>query len=112
MLWLETCDENVTDHNDYWAALGIYFFDQHQFEASARALLEAVMRDPTDDYSTHRLAKVFDAMDLPEKGEQFRYRAIVIAQADRNAEVLAKTPTDADVRKKLDSYDIGAWSAF
>ena len=40
--WYAKCEKDVRSSLTYWAALGTFFFDDHQFEASARALLEAV----------------------------------------------------------------------
>ncbi len=78
--WHSTCGPNAREFSDYWVALGTYFLDQHQYEASARALLEAAIRDPTDFTCVHRLAKVFEALDQPEKREQFRHRGALLFQ--------------------------------
>ena len=100
--WYARCGEDVTEFSDYWAALGVYFFDQHQFDASARSLMEAVVRDPTDDLSVHRLARVFDALGRPDDAEEFRQRGILIAQMDRDAEMLSdRSAAESAIGKEL-----------
>jgi tetratricopeptide (TPR) repeat protein len=87
--WHASCDEQVRNFSDYWVALGTYFFDQHQFEASAKALLEAVTRDPTDPLCVNRLAKAFEALSQPETSEQFRHRSALMIQLES---VVKETP--------------------
>ena len=83
--WFASCDAKTREFSDYWIALGTYFFDQHQYEACARALLEASVRDPTDYACVNRLAKVFEALDDNEKSEQFRHRAALVYQVEHFA---------------------------
>ncbi|MGI9471802.1 MAG: FG-GAP-like repeat-containing protein [Rubripirellula sp.] len=80
--WHAKCDAKAAELSDYWVALGIYFFDQHQFEASARALLEAATRDPTDFSCVNRLGRVFEALGQSEESEQFRHRGALIYQVE------------------------------
>ena len=96
----------VEELGDYWAALGTYFFDTRQYEASAKALLEAVVRNPTDRRSMQRLAKVFDALKKPDQAEEFRRRAIDLAHTEGYADSLQTYPATAtgeklETRKKL-----------
>lgn len=72
--WYAGCDSEVSKFSDYWIALGTYFFDQQQFEASARTLLIATQIDPTDYSGVNRLARVFEALGKIETSEQFRHR--------------------------------------
>lgn len=81
-IWHTSCDPAVKDMSDYWIALGTFFFDQHQYQASARAFLEAVQRDPTSNACTKRLAKVFDSLDEYDLSEQFRHRDSLNYQAE------------------------------
>ena len=81
--WLAMTERaSMEAFGDYWAALGTYFFDTRQYRASAAALLKAVYANPTDRWSTQRLAKVFDALDDAEQGEQFRRRGVDLAQCE------------------------------
>ena len=91
--WHAACDlPEVEKLGDYWAALGTYFFDSREYEASAKALLEAVLHNPTDRMSIQRLAKVFDALGQPDKAEQFRRWGVNLAQCERSSEALQGIP--------------------
>ena len=79
-VWHAKCPSNTNEFGDYWAALGIYFYGQHQHSAAAGAFLEAVSLNPTDQASTHRLGMVFDALNRPDDAEQFRDRGIGLSQ--------------------------------
>ncbi len=80
--WHAKCDDQVRQFGDYWAALGVYFYDERQYEPAARAWLEAVYRDPTDRETFQRLFKVFGSLERVSDGEQFRHRGVKIS-ADR-----------------------------
>ena len=86
---------------DYWAALGIYFFDLRQFETSARCLLEAIRRNPTDRRTMQRLAKVFDALGQAEQAEQYRRRGVAMAQTEATADSLQMLSV-SDNRERLE----------
>ena len=92
--WYAMCDESTKVFGDYWAALGAYFLDQNQWEASARALLEAVYRNPTDVVCVQRLSKAFDAMGDRENGTEFRFRGVRLTRC-------------LDYTEKLDRSDVG-----
>ncbi|QDT10308.1 ASPIC and UnbV [Planctomycetes bacterium K23_9] len=79
--WYGQTNKETQAFSDYWVALGIVFFDQQRFEASSRALLEAIYIDPTDDDACHRLARVLDALERREDAATIREHAI------RNAEL-------------------------
>ena len=99
--WHATCNlDEVKELGDYWAALGTYFFDQGQREASARALLEAIKRNPTDRVSVQRLAKVMDALGRADDAEQFRLRAVDIGKSERAADEI-RSPAGDEARKTL-----------
>ena len=89
--WHAQCDERTERFANYWAALGTYFFDLRQYEASARALLEAVYRDPTDRVAFQRLSKVFGSIDRPDEGQQFRFRGIKIYETERMSSKLLES---------------------
>ncbi len=91
--WHAACDlPELEKLGDYWAALGTHFFDAREYEASAKALLEAVLHNPTDRMSIQRLAKVFDALGQSDKAEQFRLRGIILAQCERLSAALQAIP--------------------
>jgi tetratricopeptide (TPR) repeat protein len=92
--WHTKCDAQVQQVNDYWAALGVYFYDERQYEASARALLEAVYRDPTDRVSFQRLSKVFGSLERLDEGAQFRNRGVMISETEKFVKVLLRTPAE------------------
>lgn len=99
--WHAKCDREVRAFADYWAALGTFFYDQQQFEASARAFLEAVYRNPTDRVCLQRLWKVFGTLGQNEISEKYRDRGINIHQTEEASdEILAAT--DADDGQRMD----------
>lgn len=84
---------------DYWASLGIHFFDKQEYETSARCLLEAIRRNPTDRRTMQRLAKVFDALGEADQAEQYRRRGVAMAQTEATCDSLqAVTPADNQSR--------------
>ncbi len=99
--WHARCDKNVRAFGDYWAALGTYFYDQHQFEASARAFLEAVYRNPTDRVCLQRLSKVFSSLDRLELGIGFRDRGIEVFKTEEISDALMEGINDDSLRLKL-----------
>lgn len=99
--WHAKCSDEVRQTNDYWAALGTYFFDAGQFEASAHALLNAVRRDPTDRTSLQRLAKVFDALGRADDGLQFRHRGTAIAATEEDSDALYVASDDLQTSGRL-----------
>ncbi len=99
--WYSRCDEPTRDVGDYWAAMGTFFLDQRQTEAAARALLEAVYRNPTERVSTQRLSKVFAALERRDDSEQFRYRGIQLAKSQRAADDFMAMPDDRQAGQEL-----------
>lgn len=86
--WILSCNAQTQQLNDFWAALGTYFLDQHEHAAATRALMEALLRDPTDERSAHRLAKSLDALGRSQDAEQARHRAVLIVQLKQEASSL------------------------
>lgn len=97
--WFAKCDAKTRNRGDFWAALGAFFIDRRQYEASARALLEAVYRNPTDLLSVQRLAMVFDTVGRPELSTRFQVRAGKIASTKRDSRILSESPSDDLARK-------------
>ncbi len=99
--WHAKCNlAEVKELGDYWAALGTYFFDQRQFEASARALLEAIKRNPTDRVSVQRLARALDALGRADDAEQFRHRGADLGKSERFADEI-ESSASAEARRNL-----------
>ena len=99
--WNQRCSQQAKQLATYWAAIGNFFIDNHRNEAAARALLEAVRRDPTDRTSVQRLSRVLFAIGRPEDAEQFQHRGIEIADTESAAQLLYASPRDIETRKKL-----------
>ncbi|MCO8122302.1 FG-GAP-like repeat-containing protein [Stieleria sp. TO1_6] len=102
--WNVQSSESAKQFSDYWAAVGTFFIDSRRYEAAARALLEAVRRNPTDRVSCQRLSKVFFSLGRADDGEQFRYRGVDIANTERVAQELHDAPGDVEKRKQLARY--------
>lgn len=108
--WAEFLDwhANVSDmaksYANYWAAIGAFYIDNREYEAAARALLEAIGRDPTDRIGVQRLSRALSSIGRADDAEQFRYRGIEIAHTEREATDLFARPSDLEVRKKLTRY--------
>ncbi len=99
--WSHNASEEAKRFKDYWAAIGNFFIDNRRNEAAARALLEAISRDPTDRVSMQRLSKVFFALGRTEDGEQFRFRGVEISKSEREAQTLYASPQDRDARTRM-----------
>ncbi|MFK8112303.1 MAG: FG-GAP-like repeat-containing protein [Rubripirellula sp.] len=99
--WHTKCDDATKQLADYWAALGSYFLDQREFEASARALLEAIYRNPTDRVCVQRLSKVFEALERSDDAAQFQYRGIELANCEQAAKRLALSPREGPLLLQL-----------
>lgn len=105
--WHSKIDPEALDRfGDYWAALGIYFFDRRNYETTARCLLEAIRRNPTDRRTMQRLAKVFDALGQAEQAEQYRRRGVAMAQTEATSDNLQALSRSAnrdrlEIRKEL-----------
>ncbi|MCG8651142.1 MAG: FG-GAP-like repeat-containing protein, partial [Pirellulales bacterium] len=99
--WYRECDEQTRRFSDYWVALGIFFFDQNQPEASAGALIEGVYRDPTDDDACHRLARALAALNRGEDAAAMREHAIRVALLRELVQQLSIHPTRAELIEDL-----------
>ena len=77
--WFSRCDDQALKFSDYWAALGIWFFQNQKYAASARALCEAVELDWTDDDLCHRLARVLGALNREQDAAYVREHALRVA---------------------------------
>lgn len=89
--WQASCDEETQAFGDYWTAMGTFFYDQREFQASARALLEAIYRNPTDRLTYQRLSRVFNTLQQPEQAFRFRQRGIKIYETENMSTNLLET---------------------
>ncbi len=99
--WYRECDPEARQCSDYWIALGTYFFDQHQLSASARALMEGIYLDPTDDDACHRLARVLAALRQNEQAALMREHAIRVATLKNLVMQLSLTTAQPDLTADL-----------
>lgn len=100
-LWSGRTMPATKDFNDYWAGIGTYFVDNRHFEGAARALLEAVYRDPTDRISIQRLFSVMGSLGRPEDAEQFKFRGLEISNTEKESQTLYRTPNNLEARNRL-----------
>jgi tetratricopeptide (TPR) repeat protein len=100
--WLAHVDQQSEAFSDYWAALGLMLLSQNRLQESARALLEAIARDPTDFRSISRLRSVLESIgdrDEAARLEQ-RFQTLEAIARQNNRIADAKTP-DAEAMKGL-----------
>ncbi len=72
--WLSKSTDSVQQFSDYWAALGTYLLIECRFEEAAKALGEAVDRDPTDLISIGRLRQALFALSQDSLAEKWEVR--------------------------------------
>jgi len=99
--WHARCNDQVKKYGDYWAGLGAIFVDRGDNEGAARALLEAIYRNPTDRVCYQRLGRVLDALGKKEDAEQFRLHGIDIADSERAADQLSDRPNSVALKKNM-----------
>ncbi len=103
---------------DYWAALGTYFHDNREYEASVHSLLQAVQIDPTDRLSIQRLSSVLAAIGRSDDSAQFRQRGVEIYENEQTAKIhyQSKVSPESTRRLAFQSMELGrpfetlAWS--
>ena len=88
--WCRESPPECRQLSDYWIALGIFFFDHQQLDASLKALMEGVFLDPTDDDGCHRLARVLDPAST--EAALMRQHAIRVATLKNTAGQLSLNP--------------------
>ena len=72
--WLGKTDPQTQNFSEYWAAVGTMLWSQGNPEMAARALLEALERDPKDFRSIVRLRAALKALGRDEEAEQWAER--------------------------------------
>ncbi|MEO1526128.1 MAG: FG-GAP-like repeat-containing protein, partial [Planctomycetota bacterium] len=92
--WLSESPEAVRSFAEYWAALGLWLISENRYEEAARALLEAVDRDPTDVRSVGRLRSVMETLGRSDEAAQMEQRAVALQRlfAINNRVADATTP--------------------
>ena len=99
--WFASADAVVRDHTDTWAGWGIVLFDDGHYEASVRALLEAVYRDPTDRLSVQRLSRSLAAVGRQDDSKQFAFRGIQLSDSERLAQRFLEARLDRSIASDL-----------
>ena len=74
--WLAQADSSLHPYSEYWAALGLWLITENRYGEAARALLEAIDRDPTDVRSVGRLRSVLETLSRPDEADRIEQRAV------------------------------------
>ena len=92
--WFAQMDDATKEFPDYWAALGLFLMSESRLEESARSLLEAINRDPTDFRSISRLRSVLVSLDQEAAAKRFeeRFQTLTATLTENNAIADAVTP--------------------
>ena len=72
--WIGRTDESVRQFSEYWSAVAAYLASRQQYDAAARALLEALDRDSTDFTSMNRLNQMLKLLDQPSGRQRWEER--------------------------------------
>lgn len=72
--WIARTDDSVRQYSEYWSAIAAYLSSQREYEAAARASLEALDRDPTDFRSMNRLHLMMKLLGRTEDSETWEQR--------------------------------------
>ncbi|OYP37966.1 FG-GAP-like repeat-containing protein [Rhodopirellula sp. MGV] len=76
--WLSNVDPEVQQYAEYWAAIGLWLVTQNRHQEAARALLEAIDRDPTDYRSISRLRSVMETLGDEDAANRWDTRAVTL----------------------------------
>ena len=110
--WLTQVDDQSQDHADYWAALGLLLVTQNRLEEAGRALVEALVRDPTDFRSISRLRSVMESLGFADEAVRLegRFQTLeAIARVNNRIADAANPDVEAmgEIATLLDSVDRG-----
>lgn len=72
--WIAHDSDSLKKHADYWAAIGTYLLGERRFDEAARALIEAIDRDPTDLISIGRLQQAMRVVGDPASAQLWESR--------------------------------------
>lgn len=101
-LWLSRTNDQTRQFAEYWSALGAYLLDQKEFQQAARALVEAIDRDPTDLSSLARLRNALLAMKQDEAAQRVIDRWRRVRESLRaNNRIAATHPPEPDAIAEL-----------
>ena len=108
--WLTQVDQETQEFSDYWAALGLLLGSQNRLEESGRALMEAIVRDPTDFRSISRLRSVLESLGYHEEANRFEQRfQILNAISNENNRIADSSTPNVEamlgIASLLDSID-------
>ncbi len=102
--WLAQTDDQTREFAEYWAALGTYLLSEGRFEEAARALAEAIDRDPTDLLSIGRLRQAFLVLQDDQAAQRLTDHWTSIRETLRaNNRVAATNPPDPEAIAELAS---------
>ena len=100
--WLAQADDRLKPFAEYWAALGLWLISENRYEEAARALLEAVERDPTDVRSVGRLRSVMESLGRTEDSSRVEQRAVELQRLFAiNNRVADAVPPDLNAIESL-----------
>jgi tetratricopeptide (TPR) repeat protein len=108
--WLDQVDAATREYSEYWAAVGLLLLSQGRHDEAARALLEAVDRDPTDRRSIARLRSVLETLGRVEEAARWESRLNqlhgILLENNRIAHAAtADVASLASLADKLDAID-------
>ncbi|QDT10301.1 FG-GAP-like repeat-containing protein [Planctomycetes bacterium K23_9] len=69
--WFKSLTPEVTEFADYWATLGVLDLMSQNYGSAARALGEALRRDPTDMASVSRMRQALGSLDQEDDAERW-----------------------------------------
>ena len=74
--WLQMTQQypTIKEYSEYWAAIGTFLSSQQKAEPACRALLEGLVRDPTDFRSMNRLHQMLELVGRTEQAEAWEKR--------------------------------------
>ncbi len=105
--WLTRVDESTREFSEYWAAEGTHLLAECRFEEAARALGEAIDRDPTDLISIGRLHQTLLATGDTDLAEKWQNRWRQLRDIVRVNNRISSTPSPdpellSDLASRLD----------
>ncbi|MGB0598577.1 MAG: FG-GAP-like repeat-containing protein [Rubripirellula sp.] len=108
--WLTHVDQQTQEHADYWAALGLVLLSENRLPEAGRALIEALVRDPTDFRSISRLRSILESLGQPEEAIRLekRFQNLEAIARENNRIVDSATPNVEamdNLAELLDSMD-------
>ncbi len=102
--WLSQTNQQTHQHAEYWAALGTHLVSQRKFKQAARALAEAIDRDPTDMVSMSRMRQTLATLGDDEGAQKWFDRWNEVRNIiDTNNRVATADQPDLDAMEELAS---------